>query len=625
MSSLLHEELASADATTSLLLDTLSRVDTKLSLLQAETKQLRGRTDLLHLAQSNITASFSSMETIADNFKIADEFESKGGGWDAASLVRISSAAKYLEAHENFKSAAPTLARLVALQSRVRSSGVALLETLLSEKRLVSIDGDDVKILGSLSEEHCERAKEICSTLLATGDDRPLATYGRVRGAAIKATLNRLVQNLATFLSPSSPYVAGQHPLIKLVRVVVGVLRGELDLFEFLLAAHGEAGEQAYASACEPGLKLLADACKMSCEVLQSSVWRGVEGEGFVAALDLFAAFSDSFDELLTLVEPSGSSTCLSRTVKEIRARLADSAYKGLAGVLEAVRADSTDVPESAMVAVLTSNTARSIRRLLRFDTAYSTFLSKYADAAREPLGGAAEVAERATPNTLDRLLADSGGGAEGYAVLVVTELVASLSKKQEAALKVKMGGTRMVQVGARARGLLFSLNNYRYMFKTLSEHTRVSASGSSGALAATTVDMKARYEAAVEGFCRAGWQELLDHMAPIDKGQLAYSKGGKLTFEGGRVLKARFEAFNNELEELLLVLDSLSVPDGEFRATLRSTIVAQFLPQFSSFFETYAHMPFSQKHHAQYTRYSPDIVRGKISELFAKGAVVAR
>jgi hypothetical protein len=312
----------------------------------------------------------------------------------------------------------------------------------------VSLEDGQVEIQGSLSEEHCERAKEICATLLATGDDRPLAVYGRVRGAAIEATLGRFVgaSGLSSFLVPPTPYVAGQHPLVLLVRVVVSLLRGELDLFEFLLLAQGQAGAHAYDTACEPGIKLLAEAGARSCSVLQSSAWCGVEGEGFVAALDLFAAFSESFDDLMTLVQPFSHQTRLSRTVLGLRARLAESAFMGLAGVLEAVRADSTEVPDSAMVAVLTSNTARSIRRLLRFDGAYMTFLQQYAEAAREPLDGATEVS-RLAPSPVDGLLLDPSGGTEGYAVLVVDELVASLSKKQEAALKVKTG-SRMAQAG---------------------------------------------------------------------------------------------------------------------------------------------------------------------------------
>jgi hypothetical protein len=89
------------------------------------------------------------------------------------------------------------------------------------------------------------------------------------------------------------------------------------------------------------------------------------------------------------------------------------------------------------------------------------------------------------------------------------------------------------------------------------------------------------------------------------------------LSFESGRVLKARFDSFNLELEEYVTALGSLSVPDAALREQLRDGITYYFVPVCKKFFDAYAEVQFSKKHQEEYLRNSPKVLETKIGELF--------
>ena len=128
---------------------------------------------------------------------------------------------------------------------------------------------------------------------------------------------------------------------------------------------------------------------------------------------------------------------------------------------------------------------------------------------------------------------------------------------------------------------------------------------------------VKRRFEAAVESFCCSGWEELLEPLAPLDAGSLQYDgKNGKLTFDSGRILKGRFEAFNSSFEALLAEQGGFSAPDSVLRARLRSTIGSKLVPAVQRFHDAHASTTFSKKHQQEYLRYAAPVVQEKIDAL---------
>lgn len=134
--------------------------------------------------------------------------------------------------------------------------------------------------------------------------------------------------------------------------------------------------------------------------------------------------------------------------------------------------------------------------------------------------------------------------------------------------------------------------------------------------LAAVVAESRARFLAAVWG---ALAQETKDLNLPLEfQKAVVPGQAPQLTFESGRLIKARFAAFNERLEALYPFQKAFAVPDAALRQRLREEAKAAVLPGYSAFFEKYGAMQFSKKHMDSYLRFPPTTVASMVDELYS-------
>lgn len=134
--------------------------------------------------------------------------------------------------------------------------------------------------------------------------------------------------------------------------------------------------------------------------------------------------------------------------------------------------------------------------------------------------------------------------------------------------------------------------------------------------LAAVVADSRARFLATVWG---ALAQETKDLSLPLEfQKAVVPGQPQQLTFESGRLIKARFAAFNERLEALYPCQKAFAVPDAALRQRLREEAKAAVLPGYAAFFEKYGAMQFSKKHMDGYLRFPPTTVASMIDELYS-------
>jgi hypothetical protein len=93
----LKAELRSADQNVGSLLESLSNVSDKLSMLENDTKGIRTRTSQLHAAKAGITTALTRMDNISAHFKTADDMSGRlSRGFDAEALHQVSDSIDFL-------------------------------------------------------------------------------------------------------------------------------------------------------------------------------------------------------------------------------------------------------------------------------------------------------------------------------------------------------------------------------------------------------------------------------------------------------------------------------------------------------------------------------------------------
>ena len=125
------------------------------------------------------------------------------------------------------------------------------------------------------------------------------------------------------------------------------------------------------------------------------------------------------------------------------------------------------------------------------------------------------------------------------------------------------------------------------------------------------------------EKYFAKSWDQLLPFLDdPVEP--LQPQRGSKLlTLESGRVLKAKFEGFNNMLTQLHIVFCQCSVPDPGLRALLVEEAVSKVANEFGRFHAQFSIVPFSKKNQAKYLRYTPDDVERLLREAYG-GVTIA-
>ena len=555
----LEAELAFANKISSHLLETVNLIDRRLMALEKETLPIRRLTEKLHLAQTNISAVLDDFDDISSHFATLDGFANPS--FDADMLFRCSISIAYLKEHRHFHSTPDALERLIALQAQGRKQGSEQLQ-----RQLLS---DDVDRLAE--------ARQVIEVLLTTGDaEGAMAAISAVRGKKMLSALESVYVNgnRDAFLTVTSPYSAGAHPFTRLLSKLGDLIERERKVFSTILPDPHPAGWLiAFKQTCSGAVQSCCSAGIRVMELLQESSWRSLNGDGFVVLLDVFANFAAALPSLLSHL---GDFPNLCAQLTLLKDQLLEAARSSLDAIEGDIKRDASDIPESCTVLVLTSDVSGFLRRFKSAEPSFRVYN---------------EMARGSYPprSCIDALLR-------------------TLEVKVSAMLAGSDQQSRMVQAATRAKASLFMATNLTYIIKNMQE---------SPELADTQVELRSKLQKNFDECCCAGWKEATEHFTPIPEGTLAF-KGKTITFESGRVLKGRFDAFNKDLDDLVSRLAMLSVPDTDLRDKLRAEINSVILPSVSAFHASWDSVTFSKKHQDEYLRYTPSVVLGKVNGLFA-------
>ena len=250
----MEESLSRVDEATALALSHMSSLSLRIDLLDEVTLPVRERTKTLTKAQSNITTTMSKLERISSFFLVARDVEPiltrcESGEMDVdevlAALYRISDSITYLNDHKGFLSTSAYVERLGILQTKARDACHGEFERLIGSST-ASSEGSHNEI----ADHVVESAATIRECLLATGDMRPIETYGAARSEAMRAALREFAEtDDATRWLPAEPYIAGSHKWLDMSQAITASLRLEVDLFRRLMP-QDESGARAFGAAC---------------------------------------------------------------------------------------------------------------------------------------------------------------------------------------------------------------------------------------------------------------------------------------------------------------------------------------------------------------------------------------
>ena len=89
------------------------------------------------------------------------------------------------------------------------------------------------------------------------------------------------------------------------------------------------------------------------------------------------------------------------------------------------------------------------------------------------------------------------------------------------------------------------------------------------------------------------------------------------LTVESGKLLKTRFNGFNEDFERTSALHQKLCVVDPRLRTQLQNEVKQVFIPRYERFYYKYKKYRFSKKKQETYTKYSPTKIEEVIRELY--------
>lgn len=105
-------------------------------------------------------------------------------------------------------------------------------------------------------------------------------------------------------------------------------------------------------------------------------------------------------------------------------------------------------------------------------------------------------------------------------------------------------------------------------------------------------------------------WGSLVAHLTPVET-----NVNEK---ERYRQMKIRFGGFVEQYEKIYFTHNRLQIEDDNLRRDMHVSIREKFLNQYTTFFDTYASVPFSKKKMNEYLKYKPAKIESMINELFS-------
>ncbi|KAJ9508977.1 hypothetical protein QJQ45_028318 [Haematococcus lacustris] len=233
-------------------------------------------------------------------------------------------------------------------------------------------------------------------------------------------------------------------------------------------------------------------------------------------------------------------------------------------------------------------------------------------------------------------LFGGTGSGAEGAGgSAAMAESVTRVLTSLVQALQVKAAAYKSPALGA-----LFTLNNMAFMVNTVAQAPQLAKAGRRW-----LEQHKGAAEAGVRQYLDLVWRPLtqrllrLHSQAGRGEGEEGGGATGRPAVTWQRLVqgwlqedaepldpvkwrtwvKAHFKALNAALQTIYTEQSAWSVPDPDLRATLRRTVLQEFLPPFKAFFERYANSAFTSNR-SKYVRFRPADVRTMVERHLFEG-----
>lgn len=381
------------------------------------------------------------------------------------------------------------------------------------------------------------------------------------------------------------------------------------------------------------------------------------------ALLEMLDGFAGEIHRLaaLTQLQSLGGAQKVRPTAELERTmeRLCDAGAAALSAHADSIRSDAAS-GELANCGVhpLASHVLRSVRRLLAVEGAYAELatrrklpwdLSEDAEEAHEAGGVprqqsasprargspgsrlSARVEGRdavtANPFASDLCAAEEEPSAEGaggsgidmYFGYALRALVENLhAKGQEYTRRSGFQQSDALQKSLReAKQHLFLLNNLNYLLKGLGDGGAGAgriAGRVDGAMLQSLERMRNDEHHRVS---RALFSQLTVHLRPVTETLEKQRGSDLLTLESGRVLKARFDGFNEAFDAIVRDFSQATIPDAHLRDMILRDAREQVARPHEAFFRQYSQVHFSKKKQDRYLRLTPDIVGASIDALF--------
>ena len=158
----------------------------------------------------------------------------------------------------------------------------------------------------------------------------------------------------------------------------------------------------------------------------------------------------------------------------------------------------------------------------------------------------------------------------------------------------------------------IFLLNNYHFIRKTLTRSPTMIP-----LLEQEMADLEDKFNELIgkqrKGYTVYAFGKLTNHIQDA----VAIPEGtDKLNAPLKQSIKDRFKGFNNEMDEIVRVQRSFSIPDPYLRESLRTENSNLVYPLYSEFYAAYAKAPFT-KNPEKYLKYNPEEVSELMMSLF--------
>lgn len=253
--------------------------------------------------------------------------------------------------------------------------------------------------------------------------------------------------------------------------------------------------------------------------------------------------------------------------------------------------------PPDASVSSVTTDTIRAIRLVSPFMSAYKSISKR-----------------RALP--WDPNMGEEAGELDSFVRFLVMRLLNSLKGK---ALNYVRDG----RDDSQAKSNLFLINNCFYLLEELGQDNMMSSAAPADAEhyrieGSWFIDKVNKILESEKTKYLGHWEVLNTHLTAIGKDELEFQKSETLlTVESGRLLKGRFNGFNQDFERTSALHQKLCVIDPRLRAQMQQEVKQVFIPRYERFYHKYKKYRFSKKKQENYTKYSPQKIEEVIRELY--------